>query len=73
MAISDSPPTIESLLDACREIMNDYTILARYKETGLSAEDVLKEIRRKHPEAFPLVSWLDVHDEMVKFYGKGRP
>lgn len=57
------------LRDACREVMGDPEVQARYPK-GLTAADVLTEIRVKRPDAFPLVSWLDVHDEMTEFYGR---
>lgn len=57
-----------TLLDACREVMQDPEVGKRYPR-GLTAADVLDEIRLKHPGAFPLVSWLDVHDEMKAFFG----
>lgn len=60
-----------TLLDACREVMSDSETTARYPE-GLNAGDVLTEIRRKHPDAFPLVSVIDVADEMRSFYGRPR-
>lgn len=58
-----------TLLDACREVMDDAEVHARYPK-GLTAFDVLTEIRAKRPDAFQLVSMLDVHDEMESFYGK---
>ena len=65
-----------TLLDACREVMADRSVTAKYSE-GLNAGDVLTEIRAKHPDAFPLVSVIDVADEMRSFFGtpgagKGR-
>ena len=57
------------LLDACREVMNDDSMKEKYPG-GLTAENVLAEIHIKHPGGFPLVSWIDVHDEMRKFYGE---
>ena len=58
-----------TLLDACREVMNDKAVLAQYPK-GLDGNDILHEIRQKHPDAFPLCSVLDVVDEMNKFYGR---
>lgn len=60
-----------TLLDACREVMSDKALMAKYPE-GLDGNDVLAEIRVKHPGAFPWVSVLDVVNEMRKFYGDGR-
>lgn len=61
-----------TLLDACREVMRDHTVMARYPD-GLSAGDVLTEIRTKHgDDAFPLVSVIDVANEMQRFFGRGR-
>ena len=61
-----------SLLDACREVMRDESVTARYPR-GLNAADVLTEIRRKHGnDAFPLCTVLDVADEMRAFFGPGR-
>src|SRR5690606_21676134 len=60
-----------TLLDACREVMRDNEVLDRYPN-GLDGNDILTEIRRKHPGAFPLVSVLDVVDEMRSFFGPGR-
>ena len=57
-----------TLLDACREVMADDAVLAKYPK-GLDGNDVLDEIRVKHPGAFPLVSVLDVVDEMRRFFG----
>jgi hypothetical protein len=59
-----------TLLDACREVMRDEAVLAKYPQ-GLNGNDVLAEIRLKYPGAFPLVSVLDVIDEMNAFFGKG--
>lgn len=61
-----------TLLDACREVMADRDVLARYPK-GVNAADVLTEIRAKHgTDAFPLVSVIDVADEMRSFFGPGR-
>jgi hypothetical protein len=58
-----------TLLDACREVMSDAVVTAKYPE-GLSSVDVLTEIRAKHgPTAFPLCTVIDVADEMRSFYG----
>lgn len=59
------------LLDAIREVMNDPMLSADYPD-GVTAADVLTEIREKHHGAFPLCTWLDVHDEMTKFYGRPK-
>lgn len=61
-----------TLMDACREVMDDSELRAKYPK-GLNSADILNEIRAKHGDnAFPLCSILDVHDEMEKLYGKGR-
>lgn len=58
-----------TLLDACREVMSDPD-MRRYYPDGLDASDILKEIRARHgQDAFPLVSIIDVADEMRGFYG----
>lgn len=59
---------IETLLDACREVMRDSELGKKYPK-GVSAGDVLTEIRLRYPDAFPLVSVLDVANEMIKFFG----
>lgn len=59
---------IETLMDACREVMRDDEMPKKYPK-GMSAGDILTEIRIKHPDAFPLVSVLDVANEMIKFFG----
>lgn len=51
--------------------MDDETVMAKYPE-GLTANDVMDEIEAKHPNGFPLMSWLDVYDEMREFYGAPR-
>jgi hypothetical protein len=58
-----------TLLDACREVMRDKAVTARYPR-GLNAGDVLTEIRAKHADAFPLCTVIDVADEMRSFYGR---
>lgn len=58
-----------TLLDVCREVMNDASLRPKYPK-GMTAVDVLEEIRARDPEAFPLCTWLDVHDEMSAFYGR---
>ena len=59
-----------TLLDACREVMRDHSMGAKYPK-GLNAADVLTEIRAKHgADAFPLVSVIDVADEMRSFFGR---
>ena len=62
-----------TLLDACREVMGQpKEHLNREYPEGLSAADVLFEIRlRFGADAFPLVSVIDVADEMRSFYGPG--
>lgn len=57
-----------TLLDACREVMNDPIVMAKYPR-GINSAEMLAEIRVKHPDAFPLVSVIDVADEMIAFYG----
>lgn len=60
------------MLDACREVMRDEAVTARYPK-GLNSADVLKEIRAKHgDDAFPLCTVIDVADEMRAFFGRGR-
>ena len=61
-----SPPA--TLADACREVLED----PERKPGGVTAGEVLEEIHRRHPGAFPLVSMLDVHDELVDLYGRAR-
>lgn len=60
------------LHDACRAVMEDRDAHARHPE-GMDAKDILTEIRTKDPEAFPLISILDVIDCMREMYGPGRP
>jgi len=61
-----------TLLDACREVMRDPAMSARYPD-GLDAADVLTEIRARHGAgAFALCSIIDVADEMRSFFGVGR-
>jgi hypothetical protein len=55
-------------LEAARGVLNDPEMAGRYPE-GLTAIEVLEEIRRKEPGAFPLCTWLDVHDVLAEFYG----
>lgn len=51
--------------------MGDATVLARYPK-GLNSREILAEIRQKHgSDAFPLVSVIDVANEMRSFYGVG--
>ena len=57
------------LQTACLEIITDPTVTARYSD-GMTAADILKEIRLKSPDSFSLCSMLDVHDEMTDYYGK---
>lgn len=58
------------LREACKEVMEDAEVRARYPK-GLNSGDILGEIRKKKgDDAFPLVSILDVHDEMDALYGK---
>ena len=63
-----------TLLDACREVMSQSKeYLNREYPHGLSSSDILKEIRFRYgPDAFPLVSIIDVADEMRAFYGAGH-
>lgn len=44
-------------------------VMADAPAGGLTAADVLDCIRDRWPGAWPLVSWLDVHDELKAFYG----
>jgi hypothetical protein len=61
-----------TLLDACRTIMSNGEMMARYPK-GLSSADVLTEIRSKWGAfAFPFVTVIDVADEMRSFYGPGK-
>lgn len=57
------------LREACREVMNDRTVMDRYPQ-GVTANDVMREVEKKHPGGFPLISVLDVYDEMTAFYGE---
>lgn len=60
---------VVTLLDACREVMADEEVLARYPD-GLAPVDILDEIRKKHgPDAFALCTVIDVADEMRAFFG----
>lgn len=56
------------LQDACIEIMKDPEVHNRYP-LGLSAHDVLMELREREPGAFPLCSVIDVADELRDYYG----
>lgn len=58
-----------TLLEACREVMQDKSVTSKYPQ-GLDGNDVMTEIRIKHPDAFPLCSIIDVVDEMRKIYGR---
>lgn len=61
-----------TLLDACREVMRDPSIKAKYPE-GLLSYDVLAEIRMRHgDDAFPLCTVIDVANEMRAFFGRGQ-
>lgn len=65
----DRSGEVHSLLDAIRRVMSDPDVTALYP-LGLGATDVLREVRRRFgPDAFPLVSVLDVADELRAFYG----
>lgn len=69
--MSDFP---NDLRRCCHEVMVEHStpgsaVRQRHPE-GLTAADVLDEIRLKRPDAFPLCTWLDVHDEMTALYGK---
>jgi hypothetical protein len=61
-----------TLLDACREVIGDPEVTARYP-AGLNASDLLREIRAKHGEdAFALCSVIDVANEMNRWLGYRR-
>lgn len=60
---------MNDLRRCCGEVMDDAEVRGRYPN-GLSAADILTEIRVKRPGAFPLVSVLDVCDEMNALYPK---
>jgi len=54
------------LTEACREVMRDSSLRSKYPE-GPTSVQILDEIRLKHgADAFPLCTWIDVHDEMTK-------
>lgn len=58
-----------TLLDACREVMNDPDT-KRYYPDGVAPLDILKEIRARHgQDAFEFCTVIDVADEMRAFYG----
>lgn len=59
------------LSEACEEVMLDTDVTKLYPD-GLSGADILREIRRKHGDAFELCTVLDVCDEMTKLYGRGH-
>jgi len=64
-SIHDNP-----LRQACKEVMEDREVRKRYPE-GLDSADILREIRVKAgADVFPLVTILDVHDEMEALYGR---
>lgn len=55
---------------ACKEVMDDPEVTARYPE-GLDSASILMEIRaKKGADAFPYADILDVHDEMTALYGR---
>lgn len=62
----------ETLLDACREIMNDTEVMKKYSLNGISSAEMLTEIRAKHKNAFPLATVIDVATVMREFYGPGH-
>lgn len=58
-----------TLLDAVRAVMAEPETRDAHPD-GLTAADVLDCIRQRFgADAFPLVSVLDVHDELTAFYG----
>lgn len=63
-----------ALIDDCEAVMVDPDVHARYRSAGgLTAADILIEIRNKFgQDAYPLVSILDVIDEMHKLYGRNH-
>jgi len=56
------------LQEACIEVMCDPDAHKRFPR-GLSALDVLTELREREPGAFPLCSVIDVADELRDYYG----
>lgn len=60
-AIEHTPAT---LADAIHKVMADAP------PGGMTAVDVLNGMRERWPDAWPLISMLDIHDEMSKMYGK---
>lgn len=61
------PPV--TLLDAVRSVMQPCGGLDRPR--SMTATEVLTEVRKQWPDGWPLVSVLDVANEMRKFYGRG--
>ena len=61
-----------TLFEACREVMLDKSVTSKYRDVGgLQARDILAEIRIKHgADAFPLVSIIDICDEMRELYDR---
>lgn len=61
---------VRTLGEACRVVMEDTEVTARYPK-GLNGGDVLMEIRTRFgANAWPLVSVLDVIDELTALYGR---
>lgn len=54
----------ESLLDACRLVMNKVK-----PGQSMDSSEILSTIRRRFGDVFPYCSVIDVADEMRKFYG----
>lgn len=61
---------IRTLGDACLQVMNDPEVRVKYEDGLLTSGNILDEIRIKHPDGFPYCTWIDVHDEMDRLYGK---
>lgn len=63
------PDAPRTLREACRAVYENDEVRARYPD-GMDSAMILGEIRRAHPGSFPLVSILDIHDEMSALYGR---
>lgn len=57
------------LREAVRAIMDDHDIQQDFPD-GMSAVDVLTEMRERNPDAFPLCTVIDVADELRAIYGR---
>lgn len=58
-----------ALADDVRATMADPDVKARHPE-GITAVDLLDEIRATGRGEYPLITWLDVHDELKTIYGE---